>query len=84
MTHQGNDWSLRKGPQPTAFVWAYISATELELWDQVTQSVVQILIYVLHVCRGGVTLVVNRTLVLYHRVISGLSKVEIQGIKSSK
>lgn len=76
MTHQGNGRSLRKGPQPTA--------TELELWDQVTQSVVQILIYVLHVCRGGVTLVVNRTLVLYHRVTSGLSKEEIQGIKSSK
>ena len=78
--------SLRKGPQPTAFMWMYISGTELELRDQETQSVVQMLIYVLPVCRTAVILVANRTLVLcllLPGITDGLLK-EIQGVKNTR
>lgn len=83
----GQCQSCHKGPQPTAFTRTYISAPELKLWDQLTQSILQILFYVLPVCRAGVILVAKRTLVLYlllPGLTDGLSKEEIQDVKNTK
>lgn len=65
----------------------YVLETELELWDQVTQNVVQILIYFFPVCKAGVVLVANRTPVVYlllPGMTDSLSKEKIQAVKNTK